>query len=1158
MKTRIIIAVILFGMDIFSFRLNAQDPSEYPIIEIRIDPTDSIPSLRSTTTGNETPDYMPRIIPNSPNAASLGLYGSMPVGHYTGTPDISIPLYELELDGKKFPITLSYHASGIKVAQEASWVGMGWALGAGGCISREMRGGDDFGSSSQFGYYSSNDFPYTENDLTSYIKQRIYNGDVDFEPDLFHFNFGSHSGTMFFKKDDNYTDYLKPKAFIKYIKEHIEAVYDINKSMWIITDGDGYRYYFGGSENSRDITTVYTDVRSNATGSSFIPINEATEDPHFNTSNPRIYITAWYIDSIVSPFNNKIEFKYKKDIIGTPYSMENDISIVTSPINEFINTCFDPVVANAIKDRHDQYAYSSSKIEQALLDSIVFQSGAIIFRTSSDRKDLHPPYDEEKAQKLSRMDVNNKQGPVKSVVFNYFYAGNQNNYKTCRLFLSDIAEISGNDTASSYSFEYNHPGLLPPKYSKNIDYWGYYNNKSNNKNWGYPGFGYDLAAADEGTLIPSLLVYKRGTFGTSEYSLTFSENNYCYPAPIPGADRSPDENVMQYGMLTSIQYPTGGKTTFLYEPHTFDSFMGGIEKTKIISIDQAGFDAPNGGMVSFVLGKDTDVNITRTVEANQTFGDSEVQAGYILEINSQDPLGYFTKCEGNYLCNGYYSFPKLNSGETKKSGNHYLRLKKGSYRMYIVFNPNHTTINPHWFSLELESIQEGVISSGGGLRVREIRDVDFQNSLHVRKFNYSNGVLMTPPFKFFNYWLHYGSSGFCDHEKTASYLLGTTRSAGTLLYPYSSSTDPTVGYGKVEEVFGDNNGKTIYNFSNANIAEITYDITQNGRPLSTRFLDNIGNPKKEISYHYERVDGITDAAAGFSYLFLQFHYSPSGDPALPYKTFYDIRSRWWKLTKETTTEYDNGSALLTTIKEYPAYNSNNFLPETVKMTDSRGRVREQRMKFPYDYPGYSGNGGMVSKHLVNTPIETISLVGGNVTSALKTDYKDTLNTWLPKTIYTLNSDVPCSPGSYGTYYKPKVFFDRYTSAKKNRQIRGIDNVPIVYLWGYNSQYPVAEIKNADYDQVKNQIQGGQTTIDAIASSDTFSISDQGKINALRTALPGAMITTYTYKPLVGVLSVTDPSGKTVYYEYDIFGRLKHAKDLNNKILESYDYHYRNQ
>lgn len=62
------------------------------------------------TTTELSAQLAPRLISfPSPNAASLGLHTSTPVSHFTGTPDISIPLYEVVEGPIKLPITLSYH-----------------------------------------------------------------------------------------------------------------------------------------------------------------------------------------------------------------------------------------------------------------------------------------------------------------------------------------------------------------------------------------------------------------------------------------------------------------------------------------------------------------------------------------------------------------------------------------------------------------------------------------------------------------------------------------------------------------------------------------------------------------------------------------------------------------------------------------------------------------------------------------------------------------------------------------------------------------------------------------------------------------------------------------------------------------------------------------
>jgi RHS repeat-associated protein len=78
-------------------------------------------------------------LPASPTAAELGKYGEVPVSLYNGMPQVNIPIASLKGNEMAMPLSLSYHASGVKVNQIASWVGLGWSLNAGGVITREVR-----------------------------------------------------------------------------------------------------------------------------------------------------------------------------------------------------------------------------------------------------------------------------------------------------------------------------------------------------------------------------------------------------------------------------------------------------------------------------------------------------------------------------------------------------------------------------------------------------------------------------------------------------------------------------------------------------------------------------------------------------------------------------------------------------------------------------------------------------------------------------------------------------------------------------------------------------------------------------------------------------------------------------------------------------------
>ncbi|MNX98357.1 hypothetical protein D3C86_1307640 [compost metagenome] len=61
---------------------------------------------------------------------------------------------------------------------------------------------------------------------------------------------------------------------------------------------------------------------------------------------------------------------------------------------------------------------------------------------------------------------------------------------------------------------------------------------------------------------------------------------------------------------------------------------------------------------------------------------------------------------------------------------------------------------------------------------------------------------------------------------------------------------------------------------------------------------------------------------------------------------------------------------------------------------------------------------------------------------------------------------------------------------------------------------------------------------------------------LRTDLPKAMVSSYTYKPLVGMTSKTDPRGIKETYTYDGMQRLQAILDHLNNVTKSVDYHYR--
>jgi YD repeat-containing protein len=137
-------------------------------------------------------------------------------------------------------------------------------------------------------------------------------------------------------------------------------------------------------------------------------------------------------------------------------------------------------------------------------------------------------------------------------------------------------------------------------------------------------------------------------------------------------------------------------------------------------------------------------------------------------------------------------------------------------------------------------------------------------------------------------------------------------------------------------------------------------------------------------------------------------------------------------------------------------------------------------------------------------------------------------------------------------------FDRYDTKGNLLQHHKEDDANVSYIWGYNKTYPIAKIENADYSTVE-AVLGGATSVDNFATTaNPTDAQVRSFLAALYTdsRLAKAMVSTYTYKPLVGMTSSTNPDGFTSYYEYDAFGRLKTVRDHDNNIVKTYSYHYR--
>lgn len=219
--------------------------------------------------GLSSSTYVPNVIPPSPNATALMKFTDVPVSPYTGTADITVPIYTIQAKGISVPVSLSYHTGGIRLKEEASSVGLGWALNAGGVVSRTIMDHDDFGAIPYFTTdilqlagdmsitqpYPPSNQPYlgpnfydffctylaakTTGNEDYYKAFNSGSDNYDMEPDIFSYNFPGHSGKFIITR-------LGKVVLQK--QENINIQFLTNGSSFTITDDQGNKFYFNTQE----------------------------------------------------------------------------------------------------------------------------------------------------------------------------------------------------------------------------------------------------------------------------------------------------------------------------------------------------------------------------------------------------------------------------------------------------------------------------------------------------------------------------------------------------------------------------------------------------------------------------------------------------------------------------------------------------------------------------------------------------------------------------------------------------------------------------------------------------------------------------------------------------------------------------------------------
>lgn len=445
-----------------------------------------------------------KITPPSPEAASLAKYGEFPVSLHNGLVDISIPIFEIKTGKLSLPISLSYHAGGVRVNDISSCVGLGWSLNAGGTISRTVMDLPD-----EVGMLTYS-FP-DEDDPGEHFEcflSHLAIGTIDGKADVFNYSVGGSSGKFLFRNTGKPLVAHGTITTIPYLPIKIEPN-SMLLDTFTITNVDGTTYLFGEAER----TTVFSD-------------GSLSWDAH----------TSWFLTSILSADKaDTIRFTYTEPIITSSNQQSNSLTV---------RDAFGPL-AGRVSTSTSQ---STSHHFAVNVDEVFFRSGKVKFVYELDREDTNGV--RLKEIRLYSRNVGMIYSEVRRFVLghDYFIAtGGQTSHSPPtshiagdrRLRLNTVKEIGISDeqpvdSMPPYSFEYEG-GQFPLYNSTAQDFMGFYNGAHNNANLMFYGLG--------------------NLFGEPVISKQF------------GADRQVVPTRIKAGTLKRINFPSGGYAEFFMEPN---------------------------------------------------------------------------------------------------------------------------------------------------------------------------------------------------------------------------------------------------------------------------------------------------------------------------------------------------------------------------------------------------------------------------------------------------------------------------------------------------------------------------------------------------------------------------------------------------------------
>ena len=1136
------------------------------------------------------------LIPPSPTVAALMKYEEIPVNNYTGVPNISIPLYNYNIPSSKIGINvgLSYHTASTKLDEVASDIGLGWSLTCSGSISRTVRGMPDelYESNQKFGVYKSNPAngnnyyqtiqsllngsfnpmvpqSIVNNSTPDNVKEFLFEtnafGKYDSQHDLWQYNFNGHSGRFYIEKQTNGNLEVKllSNDNLKIINQYNQEDNIFQKykpTGFTVYDEFGYKYIFDVIE-----TTTGSQLSESTAPNGMMNMNLSQEiyNSAFHLSkifdnNDKLLVEYTYSDASVEYITNSSFTSNHSTTESNGYgTLAEEVDFVVQNFTlfsqSFLLDLYKPTSLVAVFSN----SYTAKKISEIKIIGV----GKVNFEYQTGRND--EDYTNREFVKILK-GIKVKQ--LNDSIVKSFYLDHEYKYAiTKKLFLKGVKQLIGNGGDIDLHKLYYKEPLQPFNPAK--DNWGFLKNadmscggleKTADKDY-VSSFVLEKMTLPTGGCV--VFNYESNTYAYqgNEQLTNFDSNFYNWDFQSNGATFSGLYNTSVQNLFTinvaqdvclqaSYNFPESDWYFSIYKDaydpnNPTSNLIGGISSNSVL--DNNGFSylrnvQPGTYVVIF-----SSPNLPTS--GNSNYFSSSISATY----RNRKTVDY-----KNYFYGGGFRISKISTYNENitiedASTSIPLTVKEYSYNDFDNNSPSSGVLvsKEPLFKLET-SLKRPYMNSSvqGGIINGELFESFYTYSTITNRDKINRGKTNGSDIGYKNVTIKNSndntSNGKTQYTYTTSLEYPNIEYTHEQLYLPSINMDYKRGLLKKEEVFDVTNKRIVstinnYDFTDSRIMTGlhvfgTWDEGFNSCP-SFKLMTNYNN------YKTLKANNCNPVALACGLDYLDYIFKPDMNIGF---TGYLEAFGWAKLTSKTTQNYfyPNGGTVpnIVTSNETLTYNSINKQIASQTVNNSVGET------LTTNYFYHTGNSPFSQNRI--SEIERIETKrGSELLSESKINYSNTFagnQSFLPSTIEVKKGSSPSEIRLKNNVY------DAFGHVLEVQQESGMK---ISYIYGYNNTQPVAKLENIAYANIPTNL------ITAIqnASNGTDEIALNTALNNLRTALPNAMITTLTYKPLIGVSTVTDPKGDKQTYHYDSFNRLEFVKDKNVNILSENKYHYKN-